>query len=599
MISLSPFPSPTILSLHLFRPSSSYSLSLFISSIPLSSSYSLSLYSFPPLSPLIPSLLLLFPLTPSLPSYFSPSSLPSLPLLFLSLIPSFPPSLISLPHPFLPSLSYFSPSSLPSLPLLFLSLIPSFPPSLISLPHPFLPSLSYFSPSSLPSLPLLFLSLIPSFPPSLISLPHPFLPSLSYFSPSSLPSLPLLFLSLIPSFPPSLISLSSFLPSLPLLFLSLIPSFPPSLISLPHPFLPSLSYFSLFIPSFPPSLISLPHPFLPSLSYFSPSSLPSLPLLFLSLIPSFPPSLISLPHPFLPSLSYFSLFIPSFPPSLISLPHPFLPSPSFSPSPLPYLPHPLNPSVVPSHSQLIRTPPHKTEASSSSSEVLQSRRDLFGYMLTLMRGQFQEHAGLLPAVDVASMEHLAWCYDALMYLLQHARPPVPAPPPSGANPADITQQSSNSTHLRFFRRSDSIVCLGTVPLSPFDPVIEALPLAEKPHLLDGTQDKEMLFGYQMSTLLQDWPKCPLPPSPIRKLFAMYPGGPGKVWPCQTMSASPPVASLSISLTCDEVCGWDNHKLTASILFGRWGGCIEVFSQAFIDTVGEWLHQAVCVRGRNC
>lgn len=225
-------------------------------------------------------------------------------------------------------------------------------------------------------------------------------------------------------------------------------------------------------------------------------------------------------------------------------------------------------------------------------------------MLTLMRGQFQEHAGILPAVDMASMEHLAWCFDALIYLLQHARPPAPPPSPAAppplpdADPADITQQTvpsdfnSNSTHLRFFRRSDSIVCLGTVPLSPFDPLVEALPLAEKPHLLDGTQDKEMLFGYQMSTLLQDWPNCPLPPSPIRELFAKYPGGPGKVWPCQTTPSSPLPPSISISLSGDELCGWDNHKLTASILVGRWGGCIEVFTQSFIDTVGECIPNKV-------
>lgn len=210
---------------------------------------------------------------------------------------------------------------------------------------------------------------------------------------------------------------------------------------------------------------------------------------------------------------------------------------------------------------------------------------MFGYMLTLMRGQFQEHGGVLPAVDMASMEHLAWCFDSLVYLLQHARPPTPPIQPThGAG--DSFDYTSSSAHLQFFRRSDSVVCLGTVPLSPFDPLAEALPLAEKPHLLDGTQDKEMLFGYQMSTLLQDWPNCPLPPSPIRDLFTAYPGGPGKVWPCQNASSSASDPSVSISLSCDELCGWNNHKLTTSILVGRWGGCIEVFTQAFIDTVGK-------------
>ena len=229
--------------------------------------------------------------------------------------------------------------------------------------------------------------------------------------------------------------------------------------------------------------------------------------------------------------------------------------------------------------QLVRNPPQKAD---SSSEVVQSRKDLFAYTLTLLRGQFQEHGGILPAVDMGSMEHLAWCFDALFYLLQYSHPfPIESPQ---TTPTTFT---SNPTHLRFFRRSHSVVCLGTVPLSPFDPLAEALPLAEKPHLLDGTQDKEMLFGYQMSTLLQDWPQCPLPSSPLKSLLAMHPGGPGKVWPKQTpTSTSPMDPALSIVLSHDEICGWDSHRLTASILVGRWGGCLEVFAQAFMDTVGK-------------
>ena len=238
-----------------------------------------------------------------------------------------------------------------------------------------------------------------------------------------------------------------------------------------------------------------------------------------------------------------------------------------------------------SPSQLVRTPPaHKGD---STSEVLQSRKDLFAYVLTLLRGQFQEHGGVLPAVDMGGMEHLAWCFDALFYLLQHSRSP---PPPSHAQTTPVSGFTSHPSQLRFFRRSDSVVCLGTVPLSPFDPLAEALPLAEKPQLLDGTQDKEMLFGYQMSTLLQDWPNCSLPDSPLKSLLDLYPGGPGRTWPRQpppsASSSSSGAPLLSISLSQDETCGWDSHKLTASVLVGRWGGCLEVFSQAFMDSVGK-------------
>ena len=48
----------------------------------------------------------------------------------------------------------------------------------------------------------------------------------------------------------------------------------------------------------------------------------------------------------------------------------------------------------------------------------ENRKEFFSYMLTLFRGQFGEHGGRLPAVDVTGMEHLAWTLDALYYMLQ-------------------------------------------------------------------------------------------------------------------------------------------------------------------------------------
>ena len=51
-------------------------------------------------------------------------------------------------------------------------------------------------------------------------------------------------------------------------------------------------------------------------------------------------------------------------------------------------------------------------------EILESRKEMFSYILTLLRGQFGEHGHTLPAIDVAGMEHLAWVFDALFYLLQ-------------------------------------------------------------------------------------------------------------------------------------------------------------------------------------
>ena len=57
-------------------------------------------------------------------------------------------------------------------------------------------------------------------------------------------------------------------------------------------------------------------------------------------------------------------------------------------------------------------------ASMASTEILESRRDFLSYLLTLMRRWHREHGGTLPAIDVAALEHLAWCLDGVMYLLQ-------------------------------------------------------------------------------------------------------------------------------------------------------------------------------------
>ena len=83
----------------------------------------------------------------------------------------------------------------------------------------------------------------------------------------------------------------------------------------------------------------------------------------------------------------------------------------------------------------------------------------------------------------------------------------------------------------FFRRSRSTSCLGALPASPFDPLHEALPLAEKPHLLDSSYSKQQLFGFNQSSVLEVWPSCDLPAPPILSLIsAPLPGGqrpPGK------------------------------------------------------------------------
>ena len=44
--------------------------------------------------------------------------------------------------------------------------------------------------------------------------------------------------------------------------------------------------------------------------------------------------------------------------------------------------------------------------------------------------------------------------------------------------------------------------------------------------------------------------------------------------------------LDLELSGDDLCGWDSHRLAASVLVGRWSSCLKVFATAFMDTVGR-------------
>lgn len=42
----------------------------------------------------------------------------------------------------------------------------------------------------------------------------------------------------------------------------------------------------------------------------------------------------------------------------------------------------------------------------------------------------------------------------------------------------------------------------------------------------------------------------------------------------------------LELSKDDLCGWDSHRLAASVLVGRWSSCLKVFATAFMETVGR-------------
>ncbi|XP_066902270.1 E3 ubiquitin-protein ligase hyd isoform X4 [Halyomorpha halys] len=177
-----------------------------------------------------------------------------------------------------------------------------------------------------------------------------------------------------------------------------------------------------------------------------------------------------------------------------------------------------------------------------------ARRELLMYCLSLMRCHNSEHADSLPVLDVSSLRHIAYVFDALIYLLRAgtdqnpvidetllpqtwAQPdeneneegeeegssaaaggtsttpsgtPPAATPPAGDD-TDETEPLGLAGRGRrhpFFQRSDSTLCLGCTAPDPFDtPMARSLPLADQPHLLQPNATRDELFGI---------PKIPAP-----------------------------------------------------------------------------------------
>ncbi|KAI1289573.1 E3 ubiquitin-protein ligase UBR5 [Halotydeus destructor] len=158
-----------------------------------------------------------------------------------------------------------------------------------------------------------------------------------------------------------------------------------------------------------------------------------------------------------------------------------------------------------------------------------ARRDFLSYMMSLMRTHNNEHYDSLPVLDVASLKHVAYVFDALIYYVRSGMDDSTLQSISenlrdewtgySENEADDLEEDSASCsqdmsnldedstlnsgnalatkgrNHTFFKRSNSTLFLGCPPPDPFASHIpEALPLADQPHILQPTSRREDLFG---------------------------------------------------------------------------------------------------------
>lgn len=56
----------------------------------------------------------------------------------------------------------------------------------------------------------------------------------------------------------------------------------------------------------------------------------------------------------------------------------------------------------------------------TASDPHSARREFLSYCLSLMRAHNNEHADSLPVLDVSSLRHIAYVFDAFIYYMRYA-----------------------------------------------------------------------------------------------------------------------------------------------------------------------------------
>ncbi|XP_037923284.1 E3 ubiquitin-protein ligase hyd isoform X6 [Hermetia illucens] len=149
-----------------------------------------------------------------------------------------------------------------------------------------------------------------------------------------------------------------------------------------------------------------------------------------------------------------------------------------------------------------------------------SRREFFTYCLSLMRAHTSEHRDSLPVLDVTALRHIAYVLDGMIYYMRNDTSDGektdtaiwadadenenedieddtsnPLAIDSDLMEDDVLNGSSLGKRHSFFQRSESTLCLGCPAPDPFAVPLEvALPLADKPHLLQPNAKREELFS---------------------------------------------------------------------------------------------------------
>ncbi|XP_067616130.1 E3 ubiquitin-protein ligase hyd isoform X2 [Eurosta solidaginis] len=136
-----------------------------------------------------------------------------------------------------------------------------------------------------------------------------------------------------------------------------------------------------------------------------------------------------------------------------------------------------------------------------------TRRDFFTYCLSLMRAHTSEHRDTMPVLDIAAFRHIAYVFDAFIYYMRnnsgfHEKESAEVDEELCSAPneevfldsSSYTSTSATSVRHSFFVRSESTLSLGFLAPEMFElPLDIAIPLADKPHLLQPNSKRNDLF----------------------------------------------------------------------------------------------------------
>lgn len=231
----------------------------------------------------------------------------------------------------------------------------------------------------------------------------------------------------------------------------------------------------------------------------------------------------------------------------------------------------------------------------AASDLPNGRHEYLTYILSLMRSHDNEHGDSLPKVEITSLRHVAYILDAFIYYLR-SNQMTESLPSSVDNPKkksltkleqmkeNTVEKSGGSTlksepdnddddesiqnddllntesdvktfRHRFFKRSDSTLVLGYEPTDPVKTALkDALPLADRPHLLNPGARRDQLFGVVNTTNAESTPD-----PPINMKF-----------------------DNAMTKTGEET----YFKLSPNVYLGRWRMCLELFGRVFLDDVGS-------------